>query len=41
MNAAVYVGAAIVAIGSIAAFAIRRSRRAEVAERLPDLELAA
>ena len=31
MNAAVYVGAAVVAIGSVAAFAIRRSRRAEVA----------
>jgi hypothetical protein len=36
MNAAVYVGAAIVAIGSIAAFAIRRGRRAEAIAAVPD-----
>ena len=41
MNAAVYVGAAVVALGSVAAFAITRSRRAEAVEAVPELELAA
>jgi hypothetical protein len=41
MNAAVYVGAAVVALGSVAAFAIKRSRRAEAIEAVPELELAA
>jgi EmrB/QacA subfamily drug resistance transporter len=41
MNAAVYVGAAVVALGSISALLIKRSRRAEAVEALPELELAA
>ncbi len=41
MDAAVYVGAAVVAVGSVAAFLIRRSRRAETVEAVPELELAA
>ena len=41
MNAAVYVGAAVVALGSVAAFLIKRSRRAEAIEAVPGLELAA
>jgi MFS family permease len=41
MNAAVYVGAAVVAVGSVAAFLIKRSRRAEAIEAVPELELAA
>jgi MFS family permease len=41
MNAAVYVGAAIVALGSVAAFAIKRSRHSEAVEAVPELELAA
>jgi EmrB/QacA subfamily drug resistance transporter len=40
-NAAVYVGAAVVALGSGAAFLIKRSRRAEAIEAVPELELAA
>jgi EmrB/QacA subfamily drug resistance transporter len=40
-NAAVYVGAAVVALGSVAAFMIKRSRRAEAIEAVPELELAA
>ena len=36
-----YVGAAVVALGSVAAFLIRRSRRAETVEAVPELELAA
>jgi EmrB/QacA subfamily drug resistance transporter len=39
MNPAVYIGAAIVALGSVAAFAIKRRVRSEVAE--PALELSA
>ena len=43
MNAAVYVGAAVVGVGAVAAFLIRplRWRRAEVVERPAELELAA
>jgi EmrB/QacA subfamily drug resistance transporter len=40
-TAAVYVGAVVVALGSVAAFLIKRSRRAESAELVPELELAA
>ena len=40
-SAAVYVGAAVVALGGVASFLIRRSRRVEVAELVPELELAA
>ena len=39
---AVYVGAAVVAVGSVAAFLIRRRpRRAQALERAPELEAAA
>jgi EmrB/QacA subfamily drug resistance transporter len=41
MNAAVYVGAGVVALGSVAAFLIKRSRRAEAVEAVPELGLAA
>ena len=43
MNAAVYVGAAVVGVGAVAAFLVRplRWRRAEVVERPAELELAA
>jgi hypothetical protein len=39
MVPAVYIGAAVVLLGSVAAFAIKRSRRAEALE--PAVELAA
>jgi hypothetical protein len=43
MNAAVYIGAAVVALGAVAAFAIgRRPRAAELVQELrPELEAAA
>jgi hypothetical protein len=41
MVPAVYAGAAIVALGSVASFLIKRSRRAEAVEAVPELELAA
>jgi EmrB/QacA subfamily drug resistance transporter len=41
MIPAVYIGAAVVALGSLAAFLIRRSPRVEVVEAEPALELAA
>jgi EmrB/QacA subfamily drug resistance transporter len=41
MNPAVWIGAVIVALGSVAAFAIRRTPRAEAVEAEPALELAA
>jgi EmrB/QacA subfamily drug resistance transporter len=40
MSAAVYVGAAVVGLGAVAAFGITRARRAETAELVPELELA-
>ena len=41
MTPAVYVGAGVVAAGSLAAFAIKRSPRVEAVEAVPELELAA
>jgi hypothetical protein len=41
MVPAVYIGAAVVLLGSVAAFAIKRSRRAAAVEAEPALELAA
>ena len=43
MSVAVYVGAAIVAAGSLAAFLVKRGsvRRAEAIEQVPELEAAA
>ncbi len=41
MNAAVFAGAAVVAIGSVAAFGIRRRRRSEAIQASSELELAA
>jgi MFS family permease len=41
MIPAVYIGAAVVLLGSVAAFAIKRSRRAAAVEAEPALELAA
>jgi len=41
LNPAVWVGAAVVALGSVAAFAIKRPRKAEASELVPALEPAA
>ncbi len=41
MSVAVYVGAAVVALGAVAAFAIKRPRRAEQVAVEPELEAAA
>jgi ABC-type glycerol-3-phosphate transport system permease component len=38
MTPAVYVGAAVVAVGAVAAFAIKRPRRAEAAALVPSIE---